>query len=74
MFDNFKWVENKKAADRFLKVWKNVEETVKHWSKMPKSKQPTSKSYLTVKQAISDPLTTAKMSFFSLLLDWSSRF
>lgn len=38
---------------------------MKFWKSLPKSKQPSSKSYLDVKKACDDPMYTAKLSFFS---------
>ena len=38
---------------------------VNFWLSLPKSKRPSSKSFESVKTAVEDPLTTAKLSFFS---------
>ena len=40
---------------------------VKFWNKPPKSKQPSSKSYMAVKDGVDDELITAKLSFFSFV-------
>ena len=40
---------------------------VKHWESKPKSKRPSSKSYENLKAAVNDPLTTAKLQFFSFV-------
>ena len=37
------------------------------WEKLQKSKRPSSKSYLTVKESVEDPLVTAKLQFFSFV-------
>ena len=63
----FRWVENKKASDRLIEVWDNVRKMVAFWEGLPKSKRPSSKSYLTVKDSVGDPLFTAKLQLFSLV-------
>ena len=40
---------------------------VKHWDAKPKSKRPSSRSYETLKASVNDPLTVAKLQFFSFL-------
>ena len=37
------------------------------WEKPQKSKRPASKSYLTVKESVEDPLVAAKYQFFSFV-------
>ena len=64
---NLSWVENKKACDCLIELWLNNEAMIKLWNKLPKSKQPLSKSYMTVKDGINDKLITAKLSFLALL-------
>ena len=62
---NLSWVENKKACDRLIELWPNIEAMIKFWNKLPKSKQPSSKSYMEVKDRVDDKLITAKLSFFN---------
>ena len=61
------WVENRKACDRLIELWPNTEAMIKFWKKLPKSKQPSSKSYMAVKDRVDDQLITAKLSFFSFV-------
>ena len=62
-----RWVENKKVADRLIVVWDNMKKNISFWEKLQKSKRPLSKSYLTVKESVEDPLVTAKLHFFSFV-------
>ena len=64
---NLRWVENKKACDRLIELWPNIEAMIKFWNKLPKSKQPSSKSYMAVKDRVDDKLITAKLSFFNFV-------
>ena len=63
----FRWVENKKASDSLIEVWDNVKKMVAFWEGFPKSKRPSLKSYLAVKDSIGDPLFIAKLQFFSFV-------
>ena len=63
---SFRWVENK-VADRLIVVWDNMKKIISFWEKLQKSKRPSSKSYLTVKKSVEDPLVTAKLQFFSFV-------
>ena len=58
-------MENKLVSDRLLDVWPNMEKIVRFWKKMPVSKQPSSKSFKNVAEAVDDPLTPARLAFFS---------
>ena len=60
-----RWVEDDKVADRLLHIWPNMVKIVRFWEKLPKSKQPSSKSFLNVQTASNDVLTPVKLSFFS---------
>ena len=64
---NLSWVENKKACNHLIELWLNIEAMIKFWNKLPKSKQPSSKSYMAVKDRVSDKLITAKLSFSAFL-------
>ena len=59
------WVENKKACDRLIELWPNIEAMIKFCNKPPKSKQSSSKSYMAAKDGVDDKLITVKLSFFS---------
>lgn len=52
------------VAERLLLIWDNICKLAKHWDKLPKYKQPSSKSYLNVKSAVDDVLTKVKLKFF----------
>ena len=70
MVNTFRWVENKKVADRLIELWDNIRQLSKFWDKLPKSKQPKSKSYKIVQEAISDLFTlVVKLKFFSFVSD-----
>ena len=64
---NLSWVENKKACDRLIELWPNIEAMIKIWNKLPKSKQPSSKSDMSVKDRVNNKLITVKLSFFSFV-------
>ena len=66
-FASFRWVENKKVADQLIEIWHNIKKLVAHWEKLPKYKRPSSKSYANVKAAVEDPMTPAKLMFFSFV-------
>ena len=65
----FRWLENKKVADRLIELRDNIRQPSKFWDKFPKSKQPQSKSYKNVQEVISGPFTLAKLKFFSFVSD-----
>ena len=44
-----------------------MKKIISFWEKLQKSRRPSSKSYLTVKESIEDPLVTAKLQFFSFV-------
>ena len=52
-----RWVEDKPVADQLIEIWDNIVNIVRYWEKLPKSKQPSSKSFLEV----------SKLQFFSLV-------
>ena len=60
-----RWVEDKGPADRLIEIWPNIAKIFQFWRTLPKKKQPSGKSYEAVKTAVEDPLTSAKLSFFS---------
>ena len=64
---NPSWVENKKACDHLIELCPNIEAIIKLWNKLPKLKQPLSKSYMAVKDGVDDELFTAKLSFYSFV-------
>ena len=58
----FRWVENK-VTDNLTELWDNIRQLSKFWDKIPKSKQPQSKSYKNVQEAVNDPFTLTKFKF-----------
>ena len=68
-FASFRWVEDKKGADRLIEIWHNIKNLVAHWEKLPKYKRPSSKSYAQVKAAVEDLITPAKLTFFSIVAE-----
>ena len=60
-------VEEKKVAEKLIKLWPNMVKLYDFWSSLAKSKRPDSKSYENVKKGIDDPLTVAKLHFFSYI-------
>ena len=64
---NLSGVENKKAGDCLIELWQYIEAIIKSWNKLHKSKQPSSKSYMAVKDGVNDKLITAKLLFFSFV-------
>ena len=50
-----------------IEIWHNIKKLVAHWEKLPKYKRPSSKSYANVKAAVEDPMTPAKLTFFSFV-------
>ena len=62
-----RWVEDKKVADRLLEIWPSILKIGAFWEKLPKSRRPSSKSYLNLDAAVKDPFTPAKLNFFSFI-------
>ena len=58
-----------KIADCLIELWDNIRRLSKFWDELPKSKQPQSKSYKNVQEAISDPFTLTELKFFSFVSD-----
>ena len=48
-----------------LEIWPELVKIFEYWLRLPKSKQPKSKSFEAVKDAIDDVLYPAKLSFVS---------
>ena len=64
-FCSTRWVENRRVADRLVEIWPNIMKLFGYWTS--KKKEATSRSAITVKNAISDPLITSKLTFFSFV-------
>ena len=61
------WVENKLVAERMIELWQNLIKLINFWTSLPKSKQPTCKSYGSVCDAVQDPFMILKLMFFSFV-------
>ena len=63
-FCGIRWVEDQKVAERLLEVWPNILKIVAFWKSLPKSKQPSSKSFEAV---CIRSIDNSKIMFFQLL-------
>lgn len=63
-FCGHRWIEDKKVAERALEIWPNITTYVTEILKKPKSQIPTSSAFVTVKSAVQNILTIAKLQFF----------
>lgn len=66
-FCGTRWVEDKKVAEKLIKLWPNMIKLFGYWEGLCASKRPGSKSYKNTKKGIDDPLTVAKLHFFSFV-------
>ena len=60
LFCPTQWVKDTVVVDRLIKIWDSIIKIVRYWEKLPKSKQPASKSFLKVQEAVSDKFAVAK--------------
>ena len=63
-FCRHRWLENKRVAERAVEMWPSLTTYITEILKKPKSQVPTSSSFSTVKSAVLNKLTTAKLEFF----------
>ena len=63
-FCGHRWLEDKRVAERAVEMWPNLTTYITEILKKPKSQVPTSSSFSTVKSAVLNKLTTAKLEFF----------
>ena len=63
-FCGHRWLENKRVAERAVEIWPSLTTYITEILKKPKSQVPTSSSFSTVKSAVLNKLTTAKLEFF----------
>ena len=52
-----------------IEIWPELVKKFEYWLRLPKSKQPKSKSFEAVKDAIDDVLHPAKLTFVSYFAD-----
>ena len=67
LFCTVRSIEDVAIADRLIEVRPNIKQIRNFQEKLPKSKQPSNKSYDTLKIAVLDELVIAKLGFFSYL-------
>ena len=63
-FCGHRWFEDKRVAERAVEMWQSLTTYITEILKKPKSQVPTSSSFSTVKSAVLNKLTTAKLEFF----------
>ena len=66
-FCGIRWVENRAVAERAISIWPNIVKMCKFWARFAKSKQPQSKSYETLKTAVTDQFMIIKFEFFNFV-------
>ena len=59
-----RWLEDKRVAERAVEMWPSLTTYITEILKKPKGQVPTSSSFSTVKSAVLNKLTTAKLEFF----------
>ena len=64
-FCETRWIEDKFVAECLLEIWPNVTKFVDYYDGLPASKQPSYKSHMKIKNAVSDDLTIAKLHYLS---------
>ena len=69
-----RWIEGKVVADRLLDIWENIVKLVRYYEKLPKSKQPSSKSFVNVQKACNDIFSIEKFQFFSFIAGYFQPF
>ena len=62
-----RWVADQTVAERLIDIWPNIKKVDDFWQKLLKSKQPKSKSYVNLHDAVIDLFTPAKLNFFSYI-------
>ena len=65
-FCGHRWLEDKKVAERALEIWPNITAYVTETLKKPTSQIPTASSFATVRSAVQNHLTIAKLQFLFL--------
>ena len=59
-----RWIEDSAVANRLIVIWDHIIKLVSYYEKCPKSKQPSSKSFLNVQSVVNDVFSIAKFQFF----------
>ena len=63
-FCGHRWLEDKRVAERAVEMWPSLTTYITEILNKLKSQVPTSSSFSTVKSAVLNELTTAKLEFF----------
>ena len=63
-FCGHRWLEDKRVSERTVEIWPCLTTYTTEILKKPKRQVPTSSSFSTVKSAVLNKLTTAKLEFF----------
>ena len=66
-FCETRWIEDKFVAECLLEIWPNVTKFVDYYDGLPASKQPSYKSHMKIKNAVSDDFTIAKLHYLSYI-------
>ena len=61
-----RWIKDEPFAQHAIQIWDHVGKIVKYWSKLPKSKQPSTYCFSTIKDAVDD--NRQWQNFISLFL------
>ena len=69
-----RWVADQAVAERLIDIWPNIKKVDASWQKLSKSKQPKSKSYNNLHNAVVDLFTPAKLNFFSYIASFFQPF
>ena len=62
-----RWVADQTVAESLIDIWPNIKKVDDFWQKLRKSKQPKSKSYVNLHDAVIDLFTPTKLIFFSYI-------
>ena len=62
-----RWIEDGQVAVWAIEIWDDICQLCTFWQSLPRSKRPSSQSYLTLLSATKDPLILAKLHFFSCI-------
>ena len=60
-----RWFPDQTVPERLKDIWPSIKKVDDFWQKLPNCKQPKSKSYDNLHDAVIDLLTSAKLNFFS---------
>ena len=52
-------MEDRVVADWLIEIWDSIVKIVRYWEKLPESKQPASKNFLKVQEAVNDKFAVA---------------